>query len=66
MNPIHSVIKECIDHILPYLSKGQLIILRSSVSPNTTEWLNKYIAKRKKDVEECIVILNTTNQFTNN
>ena len=51
MNPIHSVIKECIDHILPYLSKGQLIILRSSVSPNTTEWLNKYIAKRKKDVD---------------
>ena len=51
MNPIHSVIKECIDHILPYLSKGQLIILRSSVSPNTTEWLNKYVAKRKKDVD---------------
>jgi len=51
MNPIHSIIKECIDHILPYLSKGQLIILRSSVSPNTTEWLNKYIAKRKKDVD---------------
>ncbi len=51
MNPIHSVIKECIDSILPYLSKGQLIILRSSVSPNTTDWLNKYIAKRKKDVD---------------
>ena len=51
MNPIHSVIKECIDQILPYLKKGQLIILRSSISPKTTEWVSKYINNKKKGID---------------
>ena len=51
MNPVHSVIKECIDQILPYLEKDQLIILRSSVSPKTTEWVSKYINNKKKGID---------------
>ena len=51
MNPVHSVIKECIDQILPYLEKDQLIILRSSVSPKTTEWVSKYINNKKRGID---------------
>ena len=51
MNPVHSVIKKCVDEILPFLAKDQLIILRSSVSPKTTEWVSKYINNKKKGID---------------
>ena len=39
LNPDMSQIKDCIDDLIPYLSKGQLIILRSTVYPGTSELL---------------------------
>ena len=46
LNPDMSQIKSCIDSLIPYLSKGQLIILRSTVYPGTSEWLYQYLYKK--------------------
>ena len=49
-----SQIKDCIDSLIPYLKKGQLIILRSTVYPGTSEWLFKYLKKKKNcDIAFC-------------
>ena len=47
LNPDMRQIKECIDSLIPYLKKGQLIILRSTVYPGTSDWLYKYLFKKK-------------------
>ena len=43
LNPVNNVIKECIDGLLPYLRDGQLLVLRSTLFPGTTNWLDDYI-----------------------
>ena len=48
-----SQIKNCIDSLFPYLNKGQLIILRSTVYPGTSEWLYEYLNKKKCDIAFC-------------
>ncbi len=54
LNPDMRQIKECIDSLIPYLKKGQLIILRSTVYPGTSDWLYKYLSKKKKcDIAFC-------------
>src|SRR5579859_1263387 len=37
LNPERHVILDCIDSLLPYLSDGQLLVLRSTIYPGTTE-----------------------------
>ena len=53
LNPDMSQIKNCIDSLFPYLNKGQLIILRSTVYPGTSEWLYEYLNKKKCDIAFC-------------
>ena len=48
LNPDMGQIKDCIDSLLPYLKKNQLIILRSTVYPGTSEWLYDYLFNKKK------------------
>lgn len=48
MNPVRRVIKDCIDSLLPHMVDGQLLILRSTVYPGTTEWLQRYLQGKKK------------------
>lgn len=43
MNPVLDQINEAIIKSLPFLKKGQLIILRSTVSPKTTEYVKDKI-----------------------
>jgi UDP-N-acetyl-D-mannosaminuronic acid dehydrogenase len=45
-NPSPKALLECVEQLLPYLSEDQLVILRSTVSPGTTEWLDRYLATR--------------------
>ena len=45
LNPAHSAIRRCMEEILPHLADGQLLILRSTIFPGTTEWLEQYLAK---------------------
>ncbi len=51
LNPDTKVMKICIDRLLPYLRNGQLIVLRSTVYPGTTEWLDHYLKKNGKKVQ---------------
>jgi UDP-N-acetyl-D-mannosaminuronic acid dehydrogenase len=46
LNPVRRVVQECIDWLLPALADGQLLILRSTVFPGTTDWLNSYLASK--------------------
>jgi UDP-N-acetyl-D-mannosaminuronic acid dehydrogenase len=46
LNPVRKVIQDCVDALLPYLSEGQLLVLRSTVFPGTTDWIDDYL-KRK-------------------
>ncbi len=45
MNPIFSQVEVAIKNMLPFLQPGCLIILRSTVSPGTTEYLRRMIEK---------------------
>jgi len=48
LNPTLRMIKQCVDTLLPHLSDGQLIVLRSTVYPTVTDWLSKYLAQQGK------------------
>src|SRR5215469_4323385 len=43
LNPVREVVQDCIDELLPYLADGQLLVLRSTVFPGTTDWLVSYL-----------------------
>jgi UDP-N-acetyl-D-mannosaminuronic acid dehydrogenase len=43
MNPVLDQINSAIENMIPYLKKGQLIILRSTVSPKTTAYVKDQI-----------------------
>src|SRR5438552_8620569 len=47
-NPRIEVVSRCIDQLLPYLSKDQTIVLRSTVSPGVTDFLARYLAQHGK------------------
>ena len=51
MNPVHKVVKSCIDTLLPYLHDDQLLILRSTVYPGTTDWLDGYLRRLGRRVK---------------
>jgi UDP-N-acetyl-D-mannosaminuronic acid dehydrogenase len=55
LNPIRKVAQDCIDALLPSLVDGQLVVLRSTVFPGTTEWLATYLQAqgRKLKVAFC-------------
>jgi len=44
LNPSHGVIVDCFRNLLPYLSDDHLIVLRSTIFPGTTAWLQRYLA----------------------
>lgn len=43
LNPKRDVIQACIDSLLPFLKDGQLLVLRSTLFPGTTEWVDAYL-----------------------
>ena len=40
------MVQDCIDALLPHLRDGQLLVLRSTVYPGTTDWLADHISGR--------------------
>jgi UDP-N-acetyl-D-mannosaminuronic acid dehydrogenase len=49
LNPVRKVVQNCIDAMLPSLADDQLVVLRSTVFPGTTDWLASYLrAKGRK------------------
>lgn len=55
LNPVPGPMQKCIDDLLPQLSDDQLLVLRSTVYPGTTDWLHGYLARlgRKNKIAFC-------------
>ena len=51
LNPVRSVIQKCIDTLLPHLRDGQLLVLRSTLYPGTTEWIDAHIKRQGRDLK---------------
>lgn len=47
-NPELSIITRCIDDLFPYLDSGQTLILRSTVTPGVTEYVDQYLQAHGK------------------
>jgi UDP-N-acetyl-D-mannosaminuronic acid dehydrogenase len=51
LNPVRKVVQDCVDALLPHLVDGQLLVLRSTVFPGTTDWLDGYLKRRGRDLK---------------
>jgi len=49
-NPVRKVVQDCVDAILPSLADRQLVVLRSTTFPGTTEWLASYLRAKGRDL----------------
>ncbi len=49
-NPNLGLLTRCVDALLPFLGEGQTIILRSTVAPGATEFLDRYLRQRGSKV----------------
>ena len=50
LNPEFKVFKAFLDDYYQYFVEGQTIILRSTVFPGTTNWINNYFKKKSKKI----------------
>jgi UDP-N-acetyl-D-mannosaminuronic acid dehydrogenase len=50
LNPVRRVVQACFDAILPQLVDGQLVVLRSTVFPGTTDWLASYLKDKGRNL----------------
>jgi UDP-N-acetyl-D-mannosaminuronic acid dehydrogenase len=44
-------VQDCVDALLPHLTDGQLLVLRSTVFPGTTDWLHGYLQRKGRDLK---------------
>lgn len=51
LNPERHVVQECIDALLPYLRDNQLLVLRSTLYPGTTEWIGEYLKRKGRNIK---------------
>jgi UDP-N-acetyl-D-mannosaminuronic acid dehydrogenase len=51
LNPVRKVVQDCIDALLPHLADGQLLVLRSTVFPGTTDWLDGYLKSKGRSLK---------------
>jgi UDP-N-acetyl-D-mannosaminuronic acid dehydrogenase len=51
LNPKRGVVKDCIDALLPYLRDGQLLVLRSTLFPGTTDWVDSYLKSHGRNLK---------------
>jgi len=49
-NPNFSLLTRCVDELLPHLDASQTLILRSTVAPGATEFLERYLRQRGSKV----------------
>ncbi|HAH31266.1 MAG TPA: nucleotide sugar dehydrogenase [Elusimicrobia bacterium] len=48
-NPVFSMLTRCVDSMIPFLSDDQTIILRSTVAPGATEFLERYLKAKNRN-----------------
>ena len=51
LNPERKVVQDCIEALLPFLRDHQLLILRSTLYPGTTDWINDYLNRRGRKLK---------------
>jgi UDP-N-acetyl-D-mannosaminuronic acid dehydrogenase len=51
LNPVRRVIQDCVDPLLPHMRNGQLLILRSTLFPGTTDWIDSHIKRQGNDLK---------------
>jgi UDP-N-acetyl-D-mannosaminuronic acid dehydrogenase len=51
LNPVREVISDCVDALLPSLCDGQLLVLRSTLYPGTTDWIDARIKKEGRKIK---------------
>lgn len=51
LNPERHVILKCIDDLLPHLNDGQLLILRSTLYPGTTDSVLTHLKRKQRDLK---------------
>jgi UDP-N-acetyl-D-mannosaminuronic acid dehydrogenase len=51
LNPERHVVLKCIDDLLPHLSDGQLLVLRSTLYPGTTDWVSAHLKRKKRNLK---------------
>jgi UDP-N-acetyl-D-mannosaminuronic acid dehydrogenase len=51
LNPERQVVQDCIDVLLPHLRDGQLLVLRSTLYPGTTDWINAYLVRKGRSLK---------------
>lgn len=49
-NPVRNMVTDCISDLFPYLDAVRLIILRSTVSPGTTQEMDRFLKQNGKDI----------------
>jgi UDP-N-acetyl-D-mannosaminuronic acid dehydrogenase len=51
LNPVRRVVQDCIDALLPHLADGQLLVLRSTLYPGTTDWVDSYVRDKGRSLK---------------
>jgi UDP-N-acetyl-D-mannosaminuronic acid dehydrogenase len=51
LNPERQVVLKCIDDLLPHLDDGQLLILRSTLYPGTTDSVLAHLKRKQRDLK---------------
>ena len=51
LNPVHQAVQDCIDALLPFMTDGQLLVLRSTVYPGTTTWVDSYLKRLGRNIK---------------
>ncbi len=46
LNPVRDVVRACVDALLPHMRDGQLLVLRSTLYPGTTDWIDAHIGRQ--------------------
>jgi UDP-N-acetyl-D-mannosaminuronic acid dehydrogenase len=48
LNPERHVVQDCISALLPHMRDGQLLVLRSTLYPGTTDWIDDYLKRHRR------------------
>jgi UDP-N-acetyl-D-mannosaminuronic acid dehydrogenase len=51
LNPVRKVIQDCLDPLLPHMRDGQLLVLRSTLYPGTTDWIDHYLKGKGRKIK---------------
>ncbi|HWP27149.1 MAG TPA: nucleotide sugar dehydrogenase [Xanthobacteraceae bacterium] len=51
LNPERHVVLDCINALLPHMRDGQLLVLRSTLYPGTTEWIDNHLKRHQRKLK---------------